>query len=380
VVVALLAVVIIWKRNSQGGDVPTPAPPPNIAANSIDPGQPSMSPPIDQQTATTSQQPVPSSAPSQNTATTTAPANGISTAVKNSPPSIRLTARSIRIVQGEDVEIIANAHDADGDPLSYSWDASSGDLVGGGDRKTLKTASANPGQIEVRSVVADGRGLSATGSIVINVLPRPISPPSIARVEADRTRVTSGEAVKLRIYPNEPATGLNYRWSSSSGSIRSEGQTATLDTSGVTASHITVIATIVDSQGRTASASTYLSVDTTTAIRRREETQPPGPVSASASIVGDDLVVSLTGRPGNNGAPSGTIEVMVGIGGANHVIGHLPVGDCRWGFLPGPNVKPSSMAFKETAGPYNRFSRIVVRLRPNNNRQPVRFTLTWRQV
>lgn len=322
VVVALLTALIMWKHiATPSGDVPTSSPTPSSAANPINPDQLNMSPAINPQPgASPSQQPVLSSVPtaSPNTATTTSPANVLLPAVKNSPPSIKLTAWSMQITQGEDIEIIADARDADGDALSYAWNASSGELVGDGDRKTLKTLSAKPGPIEIRSEVADGRGLSAAASLIINVLPRPIPPPPPART--------------------------------------------------------------VDSMGGTASASKYLSADTTAAVRRREEIQQPGSVSASASIQGDDLVVSLTGKPGNTGASTGTIEVIVGVGESSQVFGHLPAADCRWGFLLGANVKPNSMAFKETAGPYNRFSKIVVRLRPNNNRQPVRFTLTWRLV
>ncbi|HXU38176.1 MAG TPA: hypothetical protein VN937_17600 [Blastocatellia bacterium] len=311
-------------------------------------------------------------------ATVTASGVANTTALKNSPPSVKLAAGATRITQGEDVELIAEASDREAGKLSFVWNSSSGTTVGGGNRITLKTGSVEPGPVQVRVVVSDQGGSSATDSLTINVVPRPTPAPSITRLDVDHTRVAPGEKVTFKVYPAEPSSDLTYRWSASAGSINYTGASAVLDTSGLNdVVQITVTATVRDSQGRTAAASKYVAI-AKPVIGRVEGTRRPDPVSASASKQGDDLVVTVSGSPASTGATSGAIEVTVLLGGVTRVFGYLPTGDCRWNLVAGENTKAKSLVFQDVPGPYNRFSRLSVRLRVNNERQPVHFTITWR--
>lgn len=314
-------------------------------------------------------------------ASDTAAVSVAAAAPSNWPPAISLRANRTSVQQGEDVEISANATDRDGDPLTYSWSVAGGQLSGGGgNRVTLRTAGANPGNVEVSATVSDGRGESATDRVAITVLPRANHSPTISSVDPDRTRARVGERVSVSARASDPDNDeLRYSWTSSAGTIRGNGSTVTLDTSGIEpdsgSTQVRLTVTVSDPRGGVATDSASVTVFE----QRTPELVPqPRALSVSQAMEGEVLIVTITGSPGATGASSGSIEVTAGAVGAQ-VSGTWPPGACRTP-LPVGLQNADWATFAETPLRSNGYSRIVVRLRPKNSKQPVRFRILWQAI
>jgi hypothetical protein len=305
--------------------------------------------------------------------------NIVESAPRNWPPTVELVASRSRVQQGEEIVISADAVDRDGDTLSYSWSSSAGQLTGSGNRYTLRTSAINPGPVEVRATVADGRGGTATARVLITVTERANGSPSLGQIEIDRVRINAGERVSLRASASDPdGDDLRYQWSSSAGSIRGNGPTATVDTSAINPEsgsvQVTVSLTVTDQRGGVATGSRSFTV----LGSARQPTQP-GPISVSAGPDGDDLVVNLSNSPGRTDSVSGSVQVSIGpFGATRQASGFFPGVACRVSFSGKDNI--DEISFIETPSPANRFSRARVRIRPKNSRQPVRFTINWRAL
>lgn len=79
----------------------------------------------------------------------------------NRPPVMTCSAERASAIAGERVRINARASDADSDPLTYSWRANGGQIVGSGASVQLDTTGLNPGSYTVTGRVDDGRGGAA---------------------------------------------------------------------------------------------------------------------------------------------------------------------------------------------------------------------------
>jgi hypothetical protein len=306
------------------------------------------------------------------------PINIMESAPRNWPPTVELIASRSRVRQGEEVVISASASDRDGDPLSYSWSSSAGQLTGSGNSYTLKTSSINPGQVEVRATVADGRGETATARVVITVTERPNNSPSIGQIDIVPASVNPGERVSVRASATDPdGDELRYQWSTSGGTIRGSGPDVVLDTTGVNASsgpvQVTVSLTVTDQRGGVATGSRSLRVILIMAPPR------PGTISVSAGQEGEDLIVNLSNSPGRADSQSGSVRVAIGaFGSERQASGFFPGVPCRVSFDHKDNV--DEISFIETPGPANRYSRARVRVRPKHPRKPVRFVIIWRAL
>lgn len=303
--------------------------------------------------------------------------NIMESAPRNWPPTVELVANRSRVQQGEEVVISATASDRDGDPLSYSWSSSAGQLTGSGNRYTLRTSSVNPGQIEVRATVADGRGEMSSARVVITVTERPNNSPTVGQIEIDRTRINAGERVQLRANATDPdGDNLRYQWSSSAGTVSGSGPNVSVDTTGVNPSsgpiQVTVSLTVTDTRGGVATGSRSFAVVNAPPAR-------PGPMSASVGQQGEDVIVTLSNSPGRVDSPRGFVQVSVGaFGGGAQATGFFPGVACSVSFGEKENV--DEISFVEAPGPGNRFSRARVRVRPKKSKKPVRFVIIWRAL
>ena len=84
------------------------------------------------------------------------------------PQIMEIQKSALYVAPGGSISVTANASDANGDPLTYTWTADGGTLNGTGNLITWN-APAAPGIFQIKVVVADDQGLSAQGSTNILV-------------------------------------------------------------------------------------------------------------------------------------------------------------------------------------------------------------------
>lgn len=95
---------------------------------------------------------------------------------------------------------------------------------------------------------------------------------------------------------------------------------------------------------------------------------------------GKYLIVSLTGKSGDDTNEVGTIDLTVSTNsfGGGSVTGMLPGFPCEIKFVPIENV--AEYSWKESPSPSNQWGRVVVRVRPKGSKRPIHFTITWRRT
>ncbi len=97
----------------------------------------------------------------------------------NRPPTATLTVERSPILQGEHTGITCIGSDPDGDPLTYSYTASGGQITGTGQSATFDATGAQPGTYTVKCTVNDGRGGTADASGNVEVK----EPPQVHQLE-----------------------------------------------------------------------------------------------------------------------------------------------------------------------------------------------------
>src|SRR5467141_1970011 len=98
----------------------------------------------------------------------------------NHPPTASLSVERSPIVQGERTGITCSGNDPDNDPLTYSYKATGGQIVGSGSSVQFDSTGLQPGSYTVNCSVNDGRGASADASGKVEVK----EPPQIKQLEA----------------------------------------------------------------------------------------------------------------------------------------------------------------------------------------------------
>ena len=98
------------------------------------------------------------------------------------------TLRTLHGRSGRQLTASADAQDPDGDTLRYRWSSPTGSFGNAGDRQTPWTAPGQVGAVPLTVTVDDGKGMTATDTITVQV----IAP---AREEAVHVR---GRALRLR--------------------------------------------------------------------------------------------------------------------------------------------------------------------------------------
>lgn len=135
----------------------------------------------------------------------------------NRPPTISCSTDRSPIMPGERTGITAVASDPDGDPLTYSYSSSSGQVTGDGPKAVFDSTGLAPGSYTVKCSVSDGRGGTADASTNVDVQ-QPPPPPQAAKAgdcgynKAGASRFDNackrvGDDVALRL-KNDPAAKL----------------------------------------------------------------------------------------------------------------------------------------------------------------------------
>jgi PKD domain len=182
----------------------------------------------------------------------------------SSPPIIRCSANPQAVTLGGTAVITATASSPEGQPLTYSWSASSGTISGNGNTATLNTSSAAAGTITVTCKVADDQGRSATATTVVTVNAVHAAPPTISCSANPSIMNQGGTAVITATGRSPQNLPLTYSYSASAGSISGTSTTANLETSRASAGIVTVTCTVDQQGGGTASATTSVLLQSVT--------------------------------------------------------------------------------------------------------------------
>ena len=97
----------------------------------------------------------------------TAPA--ASTPTNSSPEITSLTVNPSQVAIGRSADVAADARDADGDALTYTWRAELGSIFGSGNRVVYSAAGCCAGTDHVHLTVQDSHGATASSTAAVSV-------------------------------------------------------------------------------------------------------------------------------------------------------------------------------------------------------------------
>jgi len=153
---------------------------------------------------------------------------------------------------GNEVTLVAEATDANNDPLLYTWSVTGGRLSGEGRQVTWDLSGVQNGTYTATVEVADGAGLKANGSATVTVadctgcVPPPPPCPQVS--VSCPTDVEANQPITFTASVTGGPEGATwtYNWSVSAGTI-SSGQgtsTITVDTNGIGGQSVTATVNI----------------------------------------------------------------------------------------------------------------------------------------
>ncbi len=226
--------------------------------------------------------------------TTTQPGTIQPTAIGNQPPVIRnLSLPKTTLTLGEEVMLICDASDPDGDKLTFSWSASGGTFstTEGPQNLTNWEAPDFKGSFTLNVMVSDGRGGMAEQSVRVTVTDN--RAPIISAVSANPATLRRGETASVSCAATDPdKDNLSYKWEATGGEITGFGNAVTWkapDADGI----YTVRVIIDDGKGGVAQGSVDITVQNPAdTITLAPVTSESGSVDANgtlntAYIVGD---------------------------------------------------------------------------------------------
>ncbi len=140
----------------------------------------------------------------------------------NRPPVISCAPERNPIIAGERVNIVSTASDPDGDPLTYSYAATSGQISGTGPTAVFDSTGLAPGSYTVTCTADDGRGGRTSATTNVDVQ-QPAPPPQAAKVgDCGYAKVGAGRfdnackrvgddvALRLKADPNAKVVIIGY--------------------------------------------------------------------------------------------------------------------------------------------------------------------------
>jgi outer membrane protein OmpA-like peptidoglycan-associated protein len=190
----------------------------------------------------------------------------------NHPPVASCSANPGMVYQGSNdaAAIHVNATDADNDPLTYSYTASSGAVDGTGPDARWNSSGVAIGTYTVNAKVDDGKGGTATCSADIKVEERPHHPPSIS-CAPDRSPILPGEHATIQSTASSPDNlKLTYNYSATGGQVSGTGPTATFDSTGLAQGSYKVNCGVTDERGDKAEGATQVEVNEPPQIKQLE--------------------------------------------------------------------------------------------------------------
>lgn len=217
--------------------------------------------------------------------------------------SCSLDKSTIMEGSGDIVQATANATDAWGHPLTYTWTSSGGRFDGTGPYVRWDSTGAAAGTYALAARVSDGAGNTSSCSANVTVKAKPIPQPTMS-CSTDRSTVLVGERAQISAAVNDPSgTALKYSWKSNGGQIVGSGPSVQLDTSGLSPGTYTVTGRVENGAGGAADCSVPVGVQAPAAPPQASKIAECtfGPASARANNVCkrslDDVAVRLETDP-----------------------------------------------------------------------------------
>jgi hypothetical protein len=140
----------------------------------------------------------------------------------NQPPTISCAPERNPIISGERVAIRSTASDPDGDPLTYSYSAASGQISGTGPVAQFDSTGLNAGSYTITCTADDGKGGRTSATTNVDVQ-QPAPPPQASKVgDCGYTKVGAGRfdnackrvgddvALRLKNEPNSRVVIVGY--------------------------------------------------------------------------------------------------------------------------------------------------------------------------
>jgi opacity protein-like surface antigen len=178
------------------------------------------------------------------------------------PLQLACSVRPETIFSGDPVTASATATNLNPKrKVAYSR-TSSGGVVGGTDTTAaISTTGLAPGSYTVSSHVSQGDRLNQQAECTAGFNVQPFDPPTVA-CSASPSSVMPGESATITAQATSPQNRpLSYSYTASAGSISGTSSSASLSTSGAATGTITVACNVVDDLGKTATATTSVSIN-----------------------------------------------------------------------------------------------------------------------
>jgi hypothetical protein len=145
--------------------------------------------------------------------------------------------------------------------VTYSWTTTGGVISGTASTAAISTAHLAPGTYTVSGHVSQGDHVDEQAECKAEFMVQPFDPPTVA-CSASPSSVMPGDSATITALATSPQSRpLSYSYTASAGGISGTTSSASLSTSGVSPGSITVTCNVVDDLGKTATATTSVSVN-----------------------------------------------------------------------------------------------------------------------
>jgi hypothetical protein len=214
------------------------------------------------------------------------------------------------IYPGEPLSVMAQPLNlVPGRKATYTWTTTGGKLTAGEGGASIDTAGLPPGDYTITGHVTQGRKAMQSASCQGMFTIRAYEPPTISCTATPSTVQPGGSSTIASNGFSPQGRQLTYMYTSSSGTIVGNGATGALSTAGVPPGTINITCSLLDDLGKTASATTTVTVTSPPAVMALPTTQSlcsvsferdrrrPVRVDNEAKACLDDIALNLNRDP-----------------------------------------------------------------------------------
>ena len=151
-------------------------------------------------------------------------------------------------------------------PATYTWSTTGGQIAGTGTSAPVTTKGIAPGTYNVTAHVTQGVKPYQSATCTSSFAVRDYDPPTLT-CSASPSSVISGMPSTITSVGNSPQNrALSYSFAATAGQLSGSGASMSLDTSGLPPTTINVTCNVVDDLGKSATATTFVTVTALPAV------------------------------------------------------------------------------------------------------------------